>query len=145
MNLLARADAELVIAGQLDRTDMEAHYCIARQRWLRYLEMPAEEGALELRSALAGFERVYRPGATIVPPLVREYLECLGYQPPAGMMSSRGPTRSACWPGKCAWEHARPDGRCCEHGVDSPVLGLLRRKSGCAPHSWPAGLGIRTR
>jgi tetratricopeptide (TPR) repeat protein len=84
MNLLARADAELVIAGQLDRTDMEAPYCIARQRWLRYLEMPAEEGALELRYALAGFERVYRPGATIVPPLVREYLECLGYQPPAG-------------------------------------------------------------
>lgn len=98
MDLLERASAELVNAGRLTDADTAAAYCLASQRWLRFLETPPGESEAELLSALAGFEEVYTPEATVVPPLVREYLECLHYPPDAGQDGQLG--------GDDAWLHS---------------------------------------
>lgn len=77
MDLLEAVDAWLRAAGELSGADAAAPYCLARQRWLRFLGMGLDTGDGELIRALAGFEDVYMPGSTVVPPLVREYLDCL--------------------------------------------------------------------
>ena len=75
MDLLDRVSAELAEAGSLAPGETTAAYCLASQHWLRYLALPPEDGDAELDAALAGFARIYRPEATVVPPPVREYLE----------------------------------------------------------------------
>ena len=91
MDLLERANAKLVDAQRFSSADTTAAYCLASQRWLRFLGMPPGEGRdAELLSALAGFEELYTPGSTVVPPLVREYLDCLRYPPAAGQDGQLG-------------------------------------------------------
>lgn len=61
------ADTEQAAAVQL----------LAQVRWLRYQALPSDSGWHELTAALQLFEAIYDPHSSVVPPLVREYLERL--------------------------------------------------------------------
>ena len=93
-SLLAQSTlAEAVCLGKLTAglTDGEfqktARYVLASVHWLRYLAEEAGEGGADLHQALTGFKVIYEPSHSVVPPLVREYLDRLlsppGEVPPA--------------------------------------------------------------
>ena len=77
ISLLERITAALSEAEALDISDTAASYCIAQLRWRRFLLMSDDARDAELTASLAGFEELYQPGHSVVPALVREYLECV--------------------------------------------------------------------
>ena len=77
ISLLERITAALLEAEALDINDTAASYCIAQLRWRRFLLMSGSDQDAELTASLAGFEEFYQPEHTVVPALVREYLECV--------------------------------------------------------------------
>jgi hypothetical protein len=64
----------------VDSEHLAAVHLLAQLRWRRYMAMPPYWGEEELVAALRGFESIYQPDYSVVPPLVREYLD--GLQPP---------------------------------------------------------------
>ena len=60
--------------GELQKT---ARYVLAYVHWLRYLAAETGEGGADLHQALTGFKAIYEPSHSVVPPLVREYLDRL--------------------------------------------------------------------
>jgi CHAT domain len=76
VELLERVHGALTGSGA-PGTDGAAVYWLAQLRWHRFMMRVGEEAEDELTRALDGFAAVYMPGRTIVPPLVREYLQCL--------------------------------------------------------------------
>jgi tetratricopeptide (TPR) repeat protein len=55
----------------------EARYVLAYVHWRRYLAGEPEDGEADLRLALSEFKSIYDPLHSVIPPLVREYLNRL--------------------------------------------------------------------
>ena len=80
-------------------SDTDAIYWVAQMRWHRFLLLAdaGYEAEAELIRSLADFAAVYVPGRTLLPPLVREYLQCLdpGSVPSEGLIDRRYRSSSA--------------------------------------------------
>jgi hypothetical protein len=85
-DLEVRCLAALLKHGPASDGPIDPVHLLAQIRWLRYLQFAPDAGSEELRAALRGFETTSQPGRSVVPPLVREYLDGL-QQPPAGQRS----------------------------------------------------------